>query len=67
MKARRISKRSRARQDARERRGLDVPYGLGHDFNEALMLAMAKAGRGNAYYGQTAADLAEPFAPNSRC
>ncbi len=26
------------------------------------MLAMAKAGRGNAYYGQTAADLAEPFA-----
>jgi Ca-activated chloride channel family protein len=37
-------------------------YGLGHDFNEALMLAMAGAGRGNAYYGQTAADLAEPFA-----
>ena len=26
------------------------------------MLAMATAGRGNAYYGQTAADLAEPFA-----
>jgi Ca-activated chloride channel family protein len=25
------------------------------------MLAMAKAGRGSAYYGQTAADLAEPF------
>jgi len=37
-------------------------YGLGHSFNEGLMLAMAKAGRGNAYYGQTAADLAEPFA-----
>jgi Ca-activated chloride channel homolog len=37
-------------------------YGLGYDFNEALMLAMANAGRGNAYYGQTAADLAEPFA-----
>jgi Ca-activated chloride channel family protein len=37
-------------------------YGLGEDFNEALMLAMAGAGRGNAYYGQTAADLAEPFA-----
>ena len=37
-------------------------YGLGRDFNEALMLAMAAAGRGNAYYGQTAADLAEPFA-----
>lgn len=37
-------------------------YGLGTGFNEALMLAMAAAGRGNAYYGQTAADLAEPFA-----
>ncbi len=37
-------------------------YGLGEDFNEALMLAMAAAGRGNAYFGQTAADLAEPFA-----
>ena len=37
-------------------------YGLGDTFNEALMLAMAGAGRGNAYYGQTAADLAEPFA-----
>ena len=37
-------------------------YGLGGGFNEALMLAMAAAGRGNAYYGQTAADLAEPFA-----
>lgn len=37
-------------------------YGLGEGFNEALMLAMAAAGHGNAYYGQTAADLAEPFA-----
>jgi Ca-activated chloride channel family protein len=37
-------------------------YGLGNHFNESLMLAMASAGRGNAYYGQTAADLAEPFA-----
>ena len=37
-------------------------YGLGNNFNESLMLAMASAGRGNAYYGQTAADLAEPFA-----
>jgi Ca-activated chloride channel family protein len=47
-------------------------YGLGNDFYEALMLAMASAGRGNAYYGQTAADLAEPFAAEfalltSRC
>ena len=37
-------------------------YGLGDNFNEALMLAMAAAGQGNAYYGQTAADLVEPFA-----
>ena len=37
-------------------------YGLGNHFNEDLMLSMASAGRGNAYYGQTAADLAEPFA-----
>lgn len=36
-------------------------YGLGHHFNEDLMLALASAGRGNAYYGQTALDLAEPF------
>lgn len=45
------------------RRGVTTStYGLGHDFNESLMLAMASAGRGNAYFGQTAADLAEPFA-----
>lgn len=37
-------------------------YGLGRGFNEELMQAMARAGRGNAYYGQTAADLADPFA-----
>jgi hypothetical protein len=44
------------------RRGISTStYGLGHHFNDDLMLAMAKVGRGNAYYGQTAADLAEPF------
>ena len=36
-------------------------YGLGHGFNELLMQAMARAGRGNAYYGETALDLADPF------
>jgi Ca-activated chloride channel family protein len=37
-------------------------YGLGRDFNEDLMVAMAKMGQGNHYYGDTAADLFEPFA-----
>jgi Ca-activated chloride channel family protein len=36
-------------------------YGLGENFNEDLMLAMARSGRGNGYYGQTADDLMEPF------
>ena len=36
-------------------------YGLGGGFNEELMSAMAEAGRGNAYYGATAADLKDPF------
>lgn len=36
-------------------------YGLGRHFNEELMLAMARAGGGNAYYGDTAEDLHEPF------
>ncbi|SBT03707.1 von Willebrand factor type A [Candidatus Accumulibacter aalborgensis] len=37
-------------------------YGLGADFNEDLMVEMAKLGGGNHYYGDTAADLFEPFA-----
>jgi Ca-activated chloride channel family protein len=36
-------------------------YGLGEDFNEQLMTEMARAGQGNAYYGQTAQDLMDPF------
>lgn len=36
-------------------------YGLGANFNEELMVAMAKAGQGNHYYGDTADDLMEPF------
>ena len=37
-------------------------YGLGRDFNEELMVEMGKVGGGNHYYGDTAADLFEPFA-----
>jgi Ca-activated chloride channel family protein len=36
-------------------------YGLGQNFNEELMISMARAGRGNNYYGQTAEDLMDPF------
>lgn len=36
-------------------------YGLGSRFNEELMSRMAKAGLGNAYYGQLAEDLIDPF------
>ena len=36
-------------------------YGLGHGFNEELMIGMAKHGHGSSYYGQTADDLMDPF------
>jgi Ca-activated chloride channel family protein len=36
-------------------------YGLGNSFNEELMVAMARAGGGNHYYGDTAEDLMDPF------
>ena len=36
-------------------------YGLGCDFNEELMIHMARAGQGNTYYGRTAEDLMDPF------
>lgn len=36
-------------------------YGLGNNFNEELMVAMARSGSGNHYYGDTAEDLMEPF------
>lgn len=36
-------------------------YGLGNGFNEELMVAMARAGGGNHYYGDTAEDLMDPF------
>jgi len=35
--------------------------GLGRNFNEDLMLAMARAGGGQQYYGQTAEDLYDNF------
>lgn len=36
-------------------------YGLGRDFNEDLMIGMARAGGGSHYYGQSAEDLLGPF------
>jgi Ca-activated chloride channel family protein len=36
-------------------------YGLGRDFNEELMVDIAKAGQGNHYYAETAEDLLESF------
>lgn len=36
-------------------------YGLGNNFNEELMVEMARSGGGNHYYGDTAEDLMEPF------
>lgn len=36
-------------------------YGLGRHFNEELMVAMARAGEGNHYYGDTTEDLMAPF------
>ena len=35
--------------------------GLGRSFNEDLMIAMARGGGGQQYYGQTAADLHDSF------
>jgi len=35
--------------------------GLGADFNEVLMTAIAQAGQGSAHYGERAIDLAETF------
>jgi Ca-activated chloride channel family protein len=36
-------------------------YGLGRDFEEGLMTAMAKQGSGRSYYGDLAEDLLDPF------
>lgn len=36
-------------------------YGLGHQFEEQVMSALARAGRGRAAYAETATDLLDPF------
>ncbi len=36
-------------------------YGLGHNFNEDLMVSMGNSGGGSSYYGETAEELDEPF------
>jgi len=48
--------------DAAEKGVTTSTYGLGSNFNEELMVEMGKRGGGNHYYGETAADLHEPFA-----
>lgn len=47
--------------DAAEKGVTTSTYGLGRNFNEELMVEMGKRGGGNHYYGDTAADLFEPF------
>jgi Ca-activated chloride channel family protein len=45
-----------------EQRGVSTTtVGLGRRFNEDLMIGMARAGGGQQYYGQTAADLHDNF------
>jgi len=36
-------------------------YGLGPEFGEGVMTAMARHGQGRSYYGETAEDLLDPF------
>ena len=36
-------------------------YGLGHRFDEHLMVSIAEAGNGQSYFGETADDLMDPF------
>ena len=44
------------------KRGISTTtVGLGHGFNEDLMIGMARAGGGQQYYGQTAEDLYDSF------
>ncbi|MGY0195984.1 vWA domain-containing protein [Leptothrix sp. BB-4] len=46
---------------ARSRGLTTTTVGLGAGFNEDLMIGIARLGGGQSYYGQTAADLADPF------
>jgi Ca-activated chloride channel homolog len=54
----------RIAQHCRELAGTGIStstYGLGRQFNEELMAAMARGGQGQAHYGQSADDLMDPF------
>ena len=57
----RISRIERHCKSWLERGVSTTTVGLGRDFNEDLMIAMAKAGGGQQYYGQSAEDLYDSF------
>ncbi len=48
-------------RELHERGVSTTTVGLGRNFNEDLMIAMARAGGGQQYYGQTASDLLDGF------
>ncbi len=55
---------SRIAEQAEELASLGIAtstYGLGRDFNEELMVELAKSGQGNHYYAESAEDLLESF------
>jgi Ca-activated chloride channel family protein len=58
---RNVSEISRHCADWLEKGVSTTTVGLGRGFNEDLMMAMARAGGGQQYYGQTAADLHDSF------
>ncbi len=48
--------------EAFARKGITTStYGLGRNFNEELMIELAKSGQGSHYYAETAEDLLESF------
>lgn len=51
-----------ARVSAMAKQGVTTStYGLGHRFDEHLMVSIAEAGNGQSYFGETADDLMDPF------